>query len=136
MSKMKNSFIKATIWGIAGLGTLELFTSYLIPAGIRLYSSCYQEAMQCLRDHPEAVKVLGEPITEGRIDYSNTIENNADTNMTWFTVPVSGPKSRGKMRYWIDSDAESSNKMFRVVRIELQFSNSPDKILLIKRVME
>ena len=136
MSKLKTTYIKTTICGIAGFGAIQLFTSYLIPEGIRRFSTCYQDAMRCLREHPEAVKVLGEPIIDGRIDYSNTDENNANEHFSWFTVPVSGPKSSGKMRYWIAAQNEESSNMFRVVRIELQFNNSPEKILLIRRVLE
>ena len=132
MIKSKFPFLKPAALGLVGIGSIEVISRYIIPEWIRNYSSCYKEAMQNLRNNAEAVNMLGEPIKEGRISYSDKHENNANTNVTWYTVPVEGSKTSGKLRYWITYDKRFSFA-YRLIRVELQFNDDPNKILLIYR---
>ena len=124
------TLINTVAFGALGLSGIGLLTQYLRRRNIR-NSWCYQEAVKSLHDHPEAQKQLGQPIVEGYIDLGDTVGNNRDEKRIWYSVPVKGHKSSGKMTYYVREDS-SSDREYKVSRVELALDHIKDKILLIK----
>ncbi|XP_051157798.1 uncharacterized protein LOC127279472 [Leptopilina boulardi] len=130
---LSTSFVKTTIIALGvSVSLTQLVSKFIVPEWIRNYSNCYKDAIDSLHDHQEAVKLLGEPIKENFIKFNGSKDNGATKKFVWYTVPVEGSKSSGKLRYWVTRNTKGGMH-FTVARIELAVDDLPDKILLIKQ---
>ncbi|XP_037093764.1 uncharacterized protein LOC119113576 [Pollicipes pollicipes] len=89
---------------VAGVGGLLIagaatFVNSKIQAGLK-QGAWFRESMRLLRAHPGAVSVLGEPITDGRLDLARPEANFCDERRVQFRVPVRGPKDKGHLLLW------------------------------------
>ena len=131
MDRTTKILINIAVFGAFGGSVFGLAIQYLIRNNIR-NSICYNEALKSLTNHPEAQRQLGQPILDGRIDLGDKIGNGSEGTKLWFTVPVRGPKSQGKMMYFVDEVNESDRK-YKVTRVELELDHIKDKKLLVKK---
>lgn len=92
--------LRIALFGAFGVNAFGIMTEYLIQNNVR-NSMCYKEALKYLCDHPEAQRQLGQPIVDGRINLGDTVGNSSEGNRIWYTVPIRGPKSHGKMMYYV-----------------------------------
>lgn len=90
----------------------------------------YKEAMNSLKKHSGAVKILGEPIRDCLIDIGNTEKNYTYDSSAHYEIPIKGSKENGVLYFW----AKKSNveDKWSVTRIELELKSDPNKRLLIK----
>ncbi|XP_037094327.1 uncharacterized protein LOC119114232 isoform X2 [Pollicipes pollicipes] len=88
----------------------------------------FRESMRLLRAHPGAVSVLGEPITDGRLDLARPEANFCDERRVQFRVPVRGPKDKGHLLLWGSRPADT----WQVDRLELELSSDPSRRLLVR----
>lgn len=96
-------------------------------------SKSYCEAVECLTSNQEAKKLLGEPIEPGRIDVGDNDACGRKDNVKWFTIPVKGSITTGKVRYWIIiTDAEKNE--FYVPKIELRVDDKNETSIIIKNL--
>lgn len=99
-------------------------------------TAVYQEAMTMIKNHPEAIKYLGEPIIDGKIQVTNKEMYGSDEEKGWFSVPIKGPKSVGNV--YCESRFEKDNEKVKVQlsKVELSIKSVPGFKLMIKRAAE
>ena len=94
----------------------------------------YVEALELTRKHPEAIKYMGEPIVDHRINV--TIKKNYnidDDDNSWFRIPVSGPKSKGSVACYYSSKTNLLTEAYVLKSAELYLDNFPNHKLVLKK---
>jgi hypothetical protein len=94
-------------------------------------SNHYKQAMELLHNHPEAIKALGEPIQECKIQTTNRKNYGTDGKKSWINVPVKGPNDKGYLFY--EFPVVEDGKPIELTKVELSVNKMKDYKLLIKR---
>ena len=129
-SKLTSIAVRIGIFG--GIGTFILINSIPFIYGKRIRESDhYIQAIQMLYSHPEALKYLGEPITEGRVNVTIPENYGFDEEKMWIKVPVQGPKSKGYLYYDFFKD-KKENGLTQLSKVELTIDSLKGYKLLIK----
>ncbi|XP_058054286.1 uncharacterized protein LOC131205972 [Anopheles bellator] len=89
----------------------------------------YKDSMKLLRSHAGAVQLLGEPIKDLSFDIGEESKKFGGGKVESFTVPVRGPKTKGKYYFWAEL---GSDERWVIKRAELELQNEPNRRLLIK----
>lgn len=89
----------------------------------------YREAFKILRGHAGAVSLLGEPIKDGDIKFSDA-DTCLDKEKAHFSVNCKGPQQKGELFIWANKQVESEK--WNVSRLELGLEKENDRRLLIK----
>ncbi|XP_050023794.1 uncharacterized protein [Dermacentor andersoni] len=118
------------ISGWTGIGlvcTTFLFKNYL---GYKMTElEYYKIAMSTLRGNAAAMKLLGEPLKEHRIDISDTTSTSTRPHRAQMKVPVQGSKQRGELYLWAERHA--LDVPWELLRLELGLEAHKDKRLLV-----
>ncbi|KAJ8947886.1 hypothetical protein NQ318_010032 [Aromia moschata] len=112
--------------GIATV-TMGLLFKAKIQANVKA-TVYYKEAIESLRKHQEAVRLLGQPIKEGSIDIGNENRNYTKENVARYEVPVRGPKQKGIVYFLAERKGFEDNWI--VTRIELELENSKKRVTI------
>ena len=96
--QLKNLAWKIGIFGGIGSWILINTVPLVLSRKIR-QSDHYQEAVNLLRSHPEAIKYLGEPIKEERVVTTIPECYGQDGEKMWLRVPIIGSKTKGTLYY-------------------------------------
>lgn len=91
----------------------------------------FKDTMNALRTHKKAIPYLGEPVTFGRIKYGDgqQLESATNINYKWFTIPLTGTNTKGKLYYEVTLNKKNSPF---VSKIEITFDNIPGKTFVIR----
>lgn len=84
----------------------------------------YKRALEIVHNHEESVKLLGEPIKEGRITFR---DQNTD-NSRQFNVNLKGSNTKAKLNceFIINEDRTTE-----FTKLDLKLNNIPDKVFVI-----
>lgn len=93
----------------------------------------YKLALQTMRKHRGAIKLLGEPIKESGFDMSN-VTNTCNAEKAQFEVKVNGSKDKGVLFFWAHN--EGDNKGWQIDRLELEAKQHPNKRFLLRKQEE
>ncbi|XP_065333772.1 uncharacterized protein LOC135935418 isoform X2 [Cloeon dipterum] len=93
----------------------------------------FKTAFHHLQQHPGAGKYLGKPISMGRLNLEDAQNNFCYENKAQFQVDVRGPNGKGTYYFW--SEFDDDNKVWVLVKSELELSNDPDRRLVIKKLV-
>lgn len=126
-----------TLVKIAAIGgvitcSMGLLMQWKIKDRIR-QTDYYREAFKILRKHAGAVSLLGEPIKDGDIKFSDA-NTCLDKEKAHFTVNCKGSQQTGKLFIWANKQVESEKWI--VSRLELGLEKESDRRLLIKKTIE
>lgn len=80
-----------TLFVIAFIGVI-----FALVFGLIKSSDAYEIAMSELRQNEQAIAILGEPIEEGFFT-SGSINTSGSSGQADLSIPVSGPKGKGKV---------------------------------------
>ncbi|ALC40500.1 CG31913 [Drosophila busckii] len=89
----------------------------------------YKLALQHVRSHKGAVKLLGEPIKDSGFDMSN-VNNTCDEHRAQLEVNVRGSKDKGTVYFWATNQPD---KGWLIERLELEAKQHPNKRFLLKK---
>ncbi|KAJ8687747.1 hypothetical protein QAD02_023541 [Eretmocerus hayati] len=131
--RLKSLAIKIAVVG--GIGSFLAMNSvpYFLNKAIR-GTKHYQQALELLCSHPEAVKYLGEPIKGGKVNVTKPEDYGTDGEKEWYKVFVAGPKTHGHLYYEVPTQKDGSEiRAPKFIRVELTLASLPDYKLLIKR---
>lgn len=92
----------------------------------------YKDAMNLVRNHPDVINYMGEPIEESRIKVTKKENYGVEgPHNNWFRIPVSGPKMQGDVFVkWTYKKA--NEEVRRLASVELQLKQLPDFKLILK----
>lgn len=90
-------------------------------------SDVYKDALLKAQENPEVVEALGTPITAGFFTGGN-INTNGPSGEAAFSIPLSGPKGKGK----IHLEAEKSAGEWSYSTLEVEIENPAKRIDLLK----
>uniref|UniRef100_G3MT48 Cytochrome c oxidase assembly factor 1 homolog n=1 Tax=Amblyomma maculatum TaxID=34609 RepID=G3MT48_AMBMU len=116
--------------GIAGIGIVcssFWFKQYLTDKMTDL--DYYKNAMATLRGSSAAMKLLGEPVKEHRIDIGDTASTTTRPHRAQMKVPVQGSKQSGELYLWAERHA--LDVPWELLRLELSLEQHKDKRLLV-----
>uniref|UniRef100_A0A023FN96 Putative cytochrome oxidase complex assembly protein 1 n=1 Tax=Amblyomma cajennense TaxID=34607 RepID=A0A023FN96_AMBCJ len=89
----------------------------------------YKNAMTTLRGNSAAMKLLGEPIKELRIDIGDSASTSTRPHRARMKVPIKGSKQRGELYLWAERHA--LDVPWELLRLELGLEQHKDKRLLV-----
>lgn len=118
------------ISGLTGLGLVGStfwFKNYLANKMTEL--EYYKVAMSTLQGNAAAMRLLGEPLKERRIDISDTDGTKTRPHRAHMKVPVQGSKQRGELYLWAERHA--LDVPWELLRLELGLEAHKDKRLLV-----
>lgn len=90
---------------------------------------CYKTSVAMLRSHEGAVRLLGEPIHEGKIDLTDTENTRTRPYRAKMKVPLRGSKQRGELYLWAERNNTASP--WDVLRVELVLEQKKDMKLVV-----
>lgn len=118
------------IAGISGIGVVcggFWFKNYLANKMSDL--EYYKSAMTTLRGNSAAMRLLGEPIRERRIDIGDMEGTSTRAHRARMKVPIEGSKQRGELYLWAERHA--LDVPWELLRLELALEKYADKRLLV-----
>lgn len=105
-------FIGLAVGGVVTVGGLTFL-------GIRK-SDVFEEAMQRARTNPDVVEALGEPIEAGLL-ISGSFQITPTSGAADFSIPVSGPKGKGKL--YVVATKSAGQWEFNTLELEVEQSD-------------
>ncbi|WP_191964892.1 cytochrome c oxidase assembly factor Coa1 family protein [Synechococcus sp. RSCCF101] len=96
--------------GVALTGGILLLVVHLVQT-----SGPSRQALEALRENPQAVRQLGEPVRRGWW-FTGQVRRNGDAGMARLTLPVEGSRASGRLR--IDARREKGSWCF--LQLELR----------------
>ncbi|KAH6941959.1 hypothetical protein HPB50_025679 [Hyalomma asiaticum] len=118
------------IAGFAGIGLVGCsfwFKNYL--AGKMTELEYYKAAVSTLRGNAAAMRLLGEPLKERRIDIGDSAGTRTRPHRAQMKVPVQGSKQQGVLYLWAERPA--LDMPWELLRLELGLEMHKDKRLLV-----
>jgi len=124
MGALKQGISRRKLIGCIGCGAVLFLTAIaafvaLVVGGVfKVMRSTdpYQQAMSQLRQHPEAVAVLGVPIEEGWIPWGS-VRVNGPFGEAHLSISVSGPKDKGTL--YVEAVRRAGAWQFLALYLEL-----------------
>ncbi|KAH8035984.1 hypothetical protein HPB51_014341 [Rhipicephalus microplus] len=113
--------------GIGLVGSTFWFKNYLANKMTEL--EYYKIAMSTLQGNAAAMRLLGEPLKERRIDISDTDGTKTRPHRAQMKVPIQGSKQRGELYLWAERHA--LDVPWELLRLELGLEAHRDKRLLV-----
>ncbi|XP_061183791.1 uncharacterized protein LOC133191997 [Saccostrea echinata] len=98
LNEMNQHLLRISVAGIAALLGLNSYMGFKQHRKVR-ESGFYKDSLELVRNYPPAVQHLGEPITGGRVTYSDSSNTLTDTDVC-VSVPLYGPKGEAAMQIW------------------------------------
>lgn len=93
----------------------------------------YKEAMNLVRNHPDVIKYMGEPIEESRIRVTNKENYGVEgPDNNWFKIPISGPKMQGNVSVRWTYRTLANEEVKKLASAELELKQLPDYKLILK----
>ncbi|XP_012149044.1 uncharacterized protein LOC105663616 isoform X2 [Megachile rotundata] len=91
-------------------------------------SKTYKRALEKVYNHEETVKLLGEPIKEGRITFRH---HNTD-NSRQFNVKLKGSNTKALLNceFIINEDRKTE-----FTKLDIKYDNLPDKVFVIHQML-
>lgn len=113
---------KLIVYGGFAVGFTGLATRYSIEKRIR-QTITYKKALDIFYNHEKAVKYLGEPIKEGRINF-----DYRDENIKKFSINMKGANTKGKLdcEYNVLPDLKT-----QIRKVQIRFDDLPDKVYVL-----
>lgn len=99
-------------------------TRWLIQEKIKK-SASHIEVLEVVNNHPAIKSRLGENYVIGRVDIGDNKACGQTDNKKWFTLPISGPKARGSLTYWV-TITDPANNEFHVSKIEVKVEDKDE----------
>lgn len=116
--------------GIAGIGIVCSSFWFKNYVGNKMTDlDYYKNAMITLRGSSAAMKLLGEPLKEHRIDIGDSKGTTTRPHRARMKVPIAGSKQRGELYLWAERHA--LDVPWELLRLELGLEQHKDKRLLV-----
>ncbi|KAM7299411.1 hypothetical protein ISCGN_019977 [Ixodes scapularis] len=123
-----NKLLKyASFGGLATVGGILGLQKYVAMKLTEL--EYYKTSLAMLRNHKEAVKLLGEPVRERNIDVGDSKSTTTRPYRARMKVPLSGSKQSGDLYLW--AQRRTLQDSWEVLRLELGLQTLKDKRLLV-----
>ncbi|CAL7943035.1 unnamed protein product [Xylocopa violacea] len=113
---------RTALYGSMGVAISYYFTYFLIQSRIRR-TVTYKKALEIFHNEEKAVKYLGEPVKEGRIELFYD-----DDNTRKFRVKLKGSNTKGILDCEYDVDSEYKTI---IKKLAIKFPDIPDKTFVI-----
>lgn len=140
---MKLPFTNKQLAKIATFGAVfvagnAVMMSYLVSR--RFHQSDYfVNAASMVLNHKPLVKYLGEPISFGNPNLSDTVTNFSTDHQAQFQVPVKGSNTTGVMKFSaertpaIDTSTGSEKPIWKITNLEVIVDDRPNEKIVIVR---